>query len=540
MREAEICAAAGSLSPRGEIMSHSADPSAGGFGGESGDSCEAEKTGGLVSRVEDFSLQNSLFSPGDACVLGVSGGADSTALLLFFCAMRRKYRLRLTVVHVHHGIRGAEADADVSAVRQLCARQQVELLTFFRDIPREAAAQGLTEEEAGRRARYEIFENVRRQKQAAVIAVAHHRDDQAELVLMNLIRGTGIRGMGGMRPKSGAVIRPFLCVGRAEIEGWLRECGQPWRTDSTNADDRYTRNAVRHRILPALDRIRPHAAEHIAAAAEDFRQADDFFRREADRRLDDAEERLCRPGVGADSEEVLRRRIADLLEPHTVVIPEALLARSDLEAAYAVMEGIRRLGAPLKDLSRAQIRSVCRLGTAGEAAFVRLTGGVTAYREYGSVRLVREAWDGDGPTESGTITVRLTAAAGPAGPETARQQNLASGGCIALLDYDKISGAICLRCRRHSDRFSVNRDGSGKKLKDVMIDLQLPARLRSRWPLLASGNEILWIPGFRVSPRYFVSGETRSVLRAELLPGAAEKGKYERSDQSSDSGGSNQ
>ena len=93
MREAEICAAAGSLSPRGEIMSHSADPSAGGFGGESGDSCEAEKTGGLVSRVEDFSLQNSLFSPGDACVLGVSGGADSTALLLFFCAMRRSVRI---------------------------------------------------------------------------------------------------------------------------------------------------------------------------------------------------------------------------------------------------------------------------------------------------------------------------------------------------------------------------------------------------------------------------------------------------------------
>ncbi|MGI6106890.1 MAG: tRNA lysidine(34) synthetase TilS [Lachnospiraceae bacterium] len=542
---------------------------------------DAGGDGGFVAKVERFSQAENLFAPGDSLIAGVSGGADSTALLLFFCALRQKYRLRITAVHVHHGIRGAEADADESAVKELCAENSVKLFCFSRDIPREAKEKGLSEEEAGRRARYEIFEEVRARENAALIATAHHMDDQAESVLMNLIRGTGIRGMAGMLPKNGRVIHPFLCVRRAEIEEWLTGQGISWRTDATNGDDSYTRNAVRHRILPELEKIRPRAVEHIASAAQDFRQADALLRAEADRKIglppeteqggglrqeiaqkiglpqetergggshpeavqsggfplragqetdlprrDGLEDR---PRRISDPERVLREQIRSLLEPCSVFVPPSALSGTELESAYAVTEGLRGLGAPLRDLSRERIREILRLAANGPAAGTRLPGGISVYREYGGLRLVADCRPKVPDRE--LFSLKLSLPAVPEPPDFSGNQSAPAAdavfpdSCIAMLNYGKIANTVCLRFRRQSDRFCVNRDGSAKKLKDVMIDLRIPARLRDRWPLLASGDNILWIPGCRLSPYFFITRETRTVLTAELrlLPQGKDK-----------------
>lgn len=562
---------------------------------------DAGGDGGFVAKVERFSRAENLVAPGDSLIVGVSGGADSTALLLFFCALRQKYRLRITAVHVHHGIRGAEADADESAVRELCAENSVKLFCFSRDIPREVKEKGLSEEEAGRRARYEIFEEVRARENAALIATAHHMDDQAESVLMNLIRGTGIRGMAGMLPKNGRVIHPFLCVRRAEIEEWLTGQGISWRTDATNGDDSYTRNAVRHKILPELEKIRPRAVEHIASAAQDFRQADALLRAEADRKIgllsetergggsrpeivqkiglpqetersggshpaivqkiglppekqhgggsrpadvrDSAfplragqetdlprrEGLEDRPRCISDPERVLREQIRSLLEPCSVCIPPSALSGTELESAYAVTEGLRGLGAPLRDLSRERIREILRLAANGPAAGTRFPGGISVYREYGGLRLVADCRPKVPDRE--LFSLKLSLPAVPEPPDFSGNQSVPAAdavfpdSCIAMLNYGKIANTVCLRFRRQSDRFCVNRNGSAKKLKDVMIDLRIPARLRDRWPLLASGDNILWIPGCRLSPYFFITRETRTVLTAELrlLPQGKDK-----------------
>ena len=192
---------------------------------------------------------------GDRIAVGLSGGADSVCLLLLLCGAREELGLDICAVHVHHGLRGAEADEDLSFAKELAERLGVEFESVRIDAREIARSKGVSVEEAGRGARYEAL---RRRAAGGLVAVGHHLDDQAETILMNIVRGSGLAGAAGMDWRSGDIIRPLLSVPRTEIEEWLRERGQSWRTDSTNLSDDYTRNRIRHSVMPVLADVKQY------------------------------------------------------------------------------------------------------------------------------------------------------------------------------------------------------------------------------------------------------------------------------------------
>ena len=219
-------------------------------------------------------------------VVGLSGGADSVCLLYVLAALRKKLGLQLCAVHVHHGLRGVEADADEAYVRDICRAWDVPLKAMRIDAAALAKQWGIGCEEAGRRARYEIFEECLQGMGGCrgAIAVAHHRDDCAETLLFHMFRGTGLDGMAGIRPvrkteRESMIIRPLLETGKTEIESFLQEKGISWRIDSTNTGEDYTRNRIRNRVLPYAEKeICSGAGAHLAKEAQLLAETADFVR----------------------------------------------------------------------------------------------------------------------------------------------------------------------------------------------------------------------------------------------------------------------
>lgn len=260
----------------------------------------------LMLEIKRYIEANQLIRPGDGVVVGLSGGPDSVFLLYALHTLQARMGFTLRAVHVHHGIRGAEADRDEAFSEKLCVKLDIPFQAVHVAAPAYAAQHGLSLEEAARILRYEALEAARQQlgqtlaarpsdspsrlpdarsmkglpassAPAAWIAVAHHLDDQAETVLHNLVRGAGLRGLAGMENRRNHVIRPLLSIKREDILKWLKQYDIPYVTDSTNADPHYTRNRIRSTVLPELREINPEASAHIAHSAALLREADAYF-----------------------------------------------------------------------------------------------------------------------------------------------------------------------------------------------------------------------------------------------------------------------
>lgn len=219
-----------------------------------------------------LAFSDPFFKRGETVLAGFSGGPDSVCLLHFLHHLSRKKHFELVAVHVHHGLRGADADADAAFCRALCKKWDIPFILKKKAVRSLAKKLNLSVEHAARKARYEAFAQAAGQTGASKIALGHHLDDQAETVLLNLLRGTRPEGLCGIpvrRPLNQKVeiVRPLLCITRAEVEQYLQENDLPSVTDQTNADDAYTRNWIRHEVLPLLERKQPQIRKHLALMA---------------------------------------------------------------------------------------------------------------------------------------------------------------------------------------------------------------------------------------------------------------------------------
>lgn len=371
----------------------------------------------LTLEIKRYIEKNQLIRPGDGVVVGLSGGPDSVFLLYALHTLQTRMGFTLRAVHVHHGIRGAEADRDEAFSAELCAKLAVPFQAVHVAAPAYTAQQGLSLEEAARILRYEALETARQQlaqalaaarssdspatiadspshlpdapsmrgltatsAPAAWIAVAHHLDDQAETVLHNLVRGAGLRGLAGMENRRNHVIRPLLSIKREDILKWLEQNKIAYVTDSTNADPHYTRNRIRSTVLPELREINPEASVHIAHSAALLREADAYFHALALQYVD-AHATLTVPPVPlpeADTpgEGTIPRpsALAETgVEGATEVPAEATILRSialpvtelkaypELVRQYVYSELLRRIGTPQKDWSAVHYRDIDRL-----------------------------------------------------------------------------------------------------------------------------------------------------------------------------------
>ena len=230
-----------------------------------------------MQKVVQYIERHKLFSLDDKILVALSGGADSVALLRLLLSLG----YTCEAAHCNFHLRGAESDRDEHFVRQLCLEHRVTLHTVHFNTEQEAKERHISIEMAARELRYAWFEKTREACSAAVIAVAHHQDDSVETLLLNLIRGTGINGLRGIRPRNGHIVRPLLCLDRKEIVGYLESIGQAYVTDSTNLTDDYTRNRIRHHIIPAMQALNPAAERTVSYTLRSLRREDNFLTQQA-------------------------------------------------------------------------------------------------------------------------------------------------------------------------------------------------------------------------------------------------------------------
>lgn len=454
----------------------------------------------MLERVRAFAGEYEMIQRGGKVIAGVSGGPDSVCLLFLLKELCGEREASLYAVHVHHGLRGREADEDEAFVRELCAREQIPLRIFSFDVRQRAAREKLSLEEAGRLCRYEAFREEAARLGGGRIAVAHHMDDQAETVLFHLFRGTGIRGLCGMEPVRGEIIRPLLCVRRDEILEWLEKRGLSWRTDSSNESTEYMRNRIRGELLPYVrEHINSQADRHVAETARELLETEEFLERKTEEAF-----RLC---VRAEEEGCFLFHSGFChLDP---VIRRRLLRRCMEETGG------------LRDVERVHIRMLEELMERQIGSRVDLPGSRSARREYQGIWLEKKRMNGEG----------LAAV-----PVKEIPGMLEDGGCIwsfslekaqkdqiipqktytKWFDYDKIKKYLEIRGRAPGDYLEINREHGRKKLKAYLVDEKISSRERERLRLLADGSHIVWIPGYRISERYKVTENTERILKVQI------------------------
>lgn len=323
----------------------------------------------MLNKVRDYIREQGMITQGDAVIVALSGGADSVCLL----TVLKQLDFALRAVHVHHGIRGAEADRDEAFVQALCESLSVPLYVAHCQVPAYAAEHGLSEEEAGRILRYQILEEEAEKWEREFsdgsrvkLALAHHRDDNAETILHHLLRGSGLTGLAGIRPVQGRRVRPLLCVGRAEIREYLTAEHMDWCEDSTNQSADYTRNRIRSQVLPLLkETVNEQAEEHILQAGQIIGQADEYLRQRAAEIWRVA---VSRQQESRDSESGARRNIADEM-PERVIIPLAVFAaQPEILKMYLIRHMLDQLKPGWKDITSRHFTAIANwLGNRWEA-----------------------------------------------------------------------------------------------------------------------------------------------------------------------------
>lgn len=455
----------------------------------------------LTDKVYEYCLKQGLLKPGMKVIVGVSGGADSVCLLKLLYEMKDALDLTLVCVHIEHGIRGEESLADRDFVKDLCEGLDIKLKIHEEDVPAFAKLRSMTLEEAGRYVRYKAFDEALKEEGADVIAVAHHKGDQAETVIFNMIRGSGLRGGSGMAPCNGKLIRPLLAVTREEIEGYLKDINQEYRTDSTNEDEGYSRNAIRNRIIPGLEEIISGAVDHIAAWADEAREADDYLRD------------LAAPAY--------ERAVSENGALYRVDI-KALTEEPPIIQRYVLRSLLTRLYTSHKDLEALHVKSLADLCLKQSGRSISLPRGKEAKRE-GDHLLVGRAKDIN-PEKEKTDTMLIV------GGETVIEGHGIFTACVEDMvpgldipdsiytkwfDYDKIISDVHIRSRRQGDYLTIGRDESRKKLKNYLIDEKVPASARDHMLVLADDSHIMWVVGMRISEHYKIDKETKHVLKIE-------------------------
>ena len=331
----------------------------------------------MKKKVLDFIKKNKLLKKGDSVVLGVSGGADSICMLKMLSELQDKLELSLYVLHINHMIRGEEANKDAEFVEQICIKFKVPRRVVNMDVPSIAEAQGLSLEEAGRYVRYDEFSKYAYEVGASKIAVAHNSNDNAETVLMNLARGTGIKGLGGIAPKrhlnedekNGVeVIRPILCLSRKEIEDYLKRNKIEYRNDSTNDSTDYTRNKIRLEVMPLLENINDNAMQNITNASEELANTSEYVQKDVDEAYDEY--------------------VTE--EKGKLFLKDASFANDSIVLTGVIRKMIENTAGKLKDITRIHVGDVVGLKEKQVGKKVDLPYSIVAEREYDGISVYSE------------------------------------------------------------------------------------------------------------------------------------------------------
>ena len=487
----------------------------------------------LPSRVVETVERHSMIRSGDRVGIGVSGGADSVALLRLLAGLRAQLGVRLFVLHFHHQLRGADADEDEMFVAGLARDLGFDFVPGRADVAGEAHRNGWNLEDAARRLRYQFFASVAASHGLGRVAVAHTANDQAETLLAHLFRGTGLAGLAGIYPVAGPIVRPLLDIGRDELRDYLLSLGQVWREDVTNQDTSRTRARIRHKLLPLLQReFEPASVTRLARLAGLAREEEIFWRALEDERFAALASREPSGAVSLG--------IADLLSPLPLLAagrpdanreggspatPTLALTRRLVRRIFLELRGSRQ------QLTARHVEDVLHLAQKSQSGSRIELPGVRVERRFDRLMFLPVA-PGARPGKNGQEhppDLQFEYAISPPGssecariavPEIRRRLTLKvvdwpSGSSETTLrrdtlDFDRLRWPLILRNWRPGDSYRPHRRRRVRKLKRMLLDSRVPRCDRTSWPVLTSAGALVWALGCPVADEFAPGSGTRT------------------------------
>lgn len=398
----------------------------------------------MITKVKKTISIYDMFSGGDKVLVGLSGGPDSVCLLYIL----KEFGLKLYIAHLNHGFRGKESDGDQRFCEELGKR--LGLPVFVKKVKIKK------NEESARNARYKFLEDTAKKIGANKIALGHNADDQAETVLMRLLRGAGARGLSGIPPIRGIIIRPLINVWRKEILDYLKKRNIPYRIDSSNLGTDYFRNRIRHELIPYLSKYNPNIKNILRNTGRNMAMVKDYLE-------------------GAVRQEFIIKTAKNL-------------------GLNLTSEHVDNILSMKKEVS--------------------LPKGIVARKEYGNLIFFRKKnrkkfiieLPINGRAEMPECNILITSML------CKKPRKIARKPFEVQLDYDKIPHPLKIRNRRQGDVFQPIGFKGRKKVKDIFIDEKIPERYRDSIPLVISGNEICWIPGYRIGEKFKITHDTKRVV----------------------------
>jgi len=444
----------------------------------------------IERKVFTWVQRQGLLTAGDTVLLALSGGADSLCLARVLLALRGPLPFRLFAAHYNHQLRGEASEQDEAFVRQFCKTFHLPLTLGRGDVADEARRMGRGIEETARDMRYAFLEATARDYGANAIATGHHADDNVETILLNLTRGAGLRGLSGIPPRRGRIVRPLLSIQREEIVEYLADLKQDFVEDATNEDTNFRRNALRHQILPLLREMNPSLTQTIARQSERLRQDSAYL------------------------DKLAAETFAKLIGHDTLDLPTANLTALDPAIATRVLTlAVKAAGGEADTVHIQQILALVE--SPDPSAETQVRGGLTVRRMYD--RLVFE------PTINSTPSFELIIL-----PETGEVFLPEIGLRITISDHfqkkqgpfhtflfqqDAVCGKITVRPRQRGDSIRLQGRSGTKTIKKLMIEAKIPAKERETWPIFADEAGVIAVYKLGIAERVApVSGDKNKIL----------------------------
>ena len=452
----------------------------------------------MLDQFQAYFNRYHLLAEGDKVVLALSGGIDSMVM----ADLLLKTKVQFVAAHCNFHLRGEESDGDEQFVREFAEKHGVQCFVKHFETEKYAAENGISIEMAARDLRYTWFEELRQQLNYDKIAVAHHADDQSETFFINLLRGAGLRGLKGMQPQNGVIIRPLLWASREQIHQYAIENQITWREDHTNAEKVYLRNKIRNQLLPAFDELHPEARQGLYKSLEHLVSENELYRALLNEKL---------AQIVEQDGDVQRLPYSKLVKAK---VPEPVEGPTDRSCSFHLLfEWLRDFG-----FNTDQCQFIFEaIGTGIGNQYNSPTHRVVIGRDDLQLFEIKENTDDEIQIEIGEEEILSSLHLRFSKLEKNTGFVLDKSPEVAQLDFDKLRFPLTLRHWRHGDRFHPLGMKGSKLLSDFFVDQKFTEwEKRNVWLLVSANDDILWVVGHRIDDRFKVTAETNSVFRCEM------------------------